>query len=368
MDFNQILPQGSDSRVAYAALSEDFTPGQVLPYYLVVRTHEANGILNDEFYAKTSQLVKALVDSTELLNESFLSIVQSQNFTIPYSLARRFLNSTYVIEYNSAEGILYRILFDRYTNSDNSTTILEIQTPFDPWGDKSEDWIRQTRTIINGFQEEDYEIHLAEGAAIMVDAIDNVYELFPVMMIITLVVVYVIIAVMFKSLFIPLRLIITVGITLSWIYGLAIFVFKGSFLGNLIPALGEVDALYWVTPIMAFSILIGLALDYDIFLLSRISEYRDKGFTERASIHKGLFKTGNVISLAGIIMTIAFSGLLLAREMVLIQFGFMLCIAVLIDTFIIRTILVPAIMAIAEKWNWWPGKKPEALKDENQVE
>ena len=92
------------------------------------------------------------------------------------------------------------------------------------------------------------------------------------------------------------------------------------------------------------------------------------GFTEKASIHKGLFKTGNVISFAGIIMAIAFSGLLLSRVMVLNQFGFMLCIAVLIDTFIIRTILVPAIMSLASKWNWWPKKVPEPTKTDLDFE
>ena len=67
-------------------------------------------------------------------------------------------------------------------------------------------------------------------------------------------------------------------------------------------------------------------------------------------------------------MAIAFSGLLLSKEMVLNQFGFMLCIAVLIDTFIIRTILVPAIMALAEKWNWWPKKVPEPIKSEEDID
>ena len=50
------------------------------------------------------------------------------------------------------------------------------------------------------------------------------------------------------------------------------------------------------------------------------------------------------------------------------EFGFILTFAVLVDTFIIRTILVPAIMSIADKWNWWPGKKPEATKDEYHID
>lgn len=367
IDLMQILPRGSDSRNAYEALAEDFSPGQVLPFYLVIKSNEANGILNDDFYETSILLLETLINETEADTDSFTSVIIAGGYWIGYNLARTFLNSSYPT-YHTPFGETYRIIFDRYSNFDNSTVLVEISTPFDPWGDKAENWVKETRIVLEDFQSEDYEIHLAQGSATMVDAIDNVYDLFPMLMIITLIVVYIIIAIMFKSVFIPLRLIITVGITLSWIYGLTIVVFKSTFFGNLIPVLGDVNSLYWITPIMAFSILIGLALDYDIFLLSRISEYRDKGFTDKASIHKGLYKTGNVISFAGIIMAIAFSGLLLAREMVLIQFGFMLCVAVLIDTFVIRTILVPAIMAIAEKWNWWPGKKPEPTKDENDIE
>lgn len=63
-------------------------------------------------------------------------------------------------------------------------------------------------------------------------------------------------------------------------------------------------------------------------------------------------------------MAIAFSGLMLSKEMVLNQFGFMLCFAVIVDTFVIRTILVPAIMSLAQKWNWWPSKLPKEEKDE----
>jgi uncharacterized membrane protein YdfJ with MMPL/SSD domain len=367
IDLMQILPKGSDSRNAYESLAEDFSPGQVLPFYLVIKSNETNGILNADFYDKSILLLETLINETEADSNSFTSIMRAGDYWIGYGLARTFLDNSYP-SYYSPLGETYRIVFERYTNFDNSSVLVEISTPFDPWGDKSESWVKETRVLLEDFQGEDFEIHLAQGSTTMVDAIDNVYELFPIMMIITLIVVYIIIAIMFKSVFIPLRLIITVGITLSWIYGLAIVVFKSTFFGNLIPVLADVSALYWITPIMAFSILIGLALDYDIFLLSRISEFRDKGFTDKASIHKGLYKTGNVISFAGIIMAIAFSGLLLAREMVLIQFGFMLCIAVLIDTFIIRTILVPAIMSIAEKWNWWPGKKPEPTKDEKDLE
>ncbi|MHA2255940.1 MAG: MMPL family transporter, partial [Candidatus Heimdallarchaeaceae archaeon] len=213
IDLMQILPRGSDSRNAYEALAEDFSPGQVLPFYLIIRSHEANGILNNDFYDTSILLLDTLINETEAETDSFTSIMRAGGYWIGYSLARTFLNSSYP-NYYTPFGESYRIVFDRYSNYDNSTILVEVSTPFDPWGDKAENWVKETRIVLEDFQSEDFEIHLAQGSATMVDAIDNVYELFPIMMIITLIVVYIIIAIMFKSVFIPLRLIITVGITL----------------------------------------------------------------------------------------------------------------------------------------------------------
>jgi uncharacterized membrane protein YdfJ with MMPL/SSD domain len=63
-----------------------------------------------------------------------------------------------------------------------------------------------------------------------------------------------------------------------------------------------VSGLYWLTPVMSFSILVGLGLDYDIFLYSRIYEYRLEGYSDRAAIAHGVYKTGGIITAAGIIM------------------------------------------------------------------
>ncbi len=366
IDFNQILPRGVDSREAYIAMQEDFAPGQIIPFYIIIETNETNGLNTSSFFYTAKDLIHDIANETAVFNESFVSIVRINDMELPYfSSIQMLLDPSNTGEF----GMIYRAIYSKYTNEENSTTIMEIQTPFDPWGDDAESWIKQTRLILERYEEQTgYKLYLAGGSTVMVDAIDKVYELFPLMISITIIVVYILIGLMFKSAFIPLRLIFTIGITLSFIYGLGVLVFETSFLNSVISPLQDINAFYWLVPIMAFSILIGLGLDYDIFLLSRISEYRDKGYSDKAAIHKGMYKTGNIISFAGIIMAIAFSGLLLSKEMVLNQFGFMLCIAVLVDTFIVRTILVPAIMSIAEKWNWWPTKKPEPTKNENDVE
>jgi uncharacterized membrane protein YdfJ with MMPL/SSD domain len=115
------------------------------------------------------------------------------------------------------------------------------------------------------------------------------------------------------------------------VYGLGVLVFEQGLL-----FWKKVEALYWLAPVMSFSILVGLGLDYDVFLFSRVVEYRRMGYTDRASILKGVYKTGGIITAAGIIMAIAFTGPTMSNQLVLNEFGFMLCVAVLVDTFVVR--------------------------------
>jgi len=79
---------------------------------------------------------------------------------------------------------------------------------------------------------------------------------------------------------------------------------------------------------------------------------------------RAMGKQSTTITTAGIIMTMAFSSLLLSKTVVLNQFGFVLVAASLIDTFIVRTLLVPSLMFIAVETNWWPGSVPEATRDD----
>ena len=106
-----------------------------------------------------------------------------------------------------------------------------------------------------------------------------------------------------------------------------------------------------------FSVILGLGLDYDIFTLERIREKRFiEGLENEEAISQALSHTGSIISGAGIIMMIAFGGLMFSSSIILVQFGFILAFAIFLDTFFVRTILLPAIMGLADKWNWWPNK------------
>jgi uncharacterized membrane protein YdfJ with MMPL/SSD domain len=121
---------------------------------------------------------------------------------------------------------------------------------------------------------------------------------------------------------------------------------------------------------MTFSILVGLSLDYDILVMSRVLEFRKLGWSDRASVCLALEKTGSVITCAGLIMAISFAGLFIPQTIVLNQFGVALFMGVVIDTFLVRALVVPAVIALMNTQqqdgcdvNWWPMKMPPVVLD-----
>jgi len=153
------------------------------------------------------------------------------------------------------------------------------------------------------------------------------------------------------------------------VFGLSVLTFQyGIFNWTGIPGLSnDLQGLEFHMPIAAFSIIVGLCLDYDIFLLSRTMEETSVHGKSQDGIRYGVMHTGSIITTAGIIMSFAFGGLLFSRMATINQLGFFLVAAAVYDTFVSRCILTPAIMSIFGNMNWWPGPLFSALR-ENQLQ
>ncbi|MBY9002160.1 MAG: MMPL family transporter, partial [Candidatus Heimdallarchaeota archaeon] len=159
IDFNQILPRGVDSREAYTAMQEDFAPGQIMPFYIIIETNETNGLNTTTFFYAAKDLIHDLANETAVYNESFISIVRINEEELPlFSSMLDLLDPSNTGEF----GTIYKTIYNQYTNKENSTTIMEVQTPFDPWGDDAEGWIKQTRVIL--FHDYEGIAHHATGA------------------------------------------------------------------------------------------------------------------------------------------------------------------------------------------------------------
>jgi RND superfamily putative drug exporter len=108
----------------------------------------------------------------------------------------------------------------------------------------------------------------------------------------------------------------------------------------------------WI-PIFLFAMLFGLSMDYEVFLVSRMREAWDAGEDNTTAVAFGLERTGRIITAAAIIMVAAFLGFVAGRVAALQEFGLGLAAAILIDATVIRAILVPSLMALFGRYNWW---------------
>jgi putative drug exporter of the RND superfamily len=135
-------------------------------------------------------------------------------------------------------------------------------------------------------------------------------------------------------------------------YGVMTVAANGGGVSNLIGIDHEVPIAPFM-PVMMFAILFGLSMDYEVFLISRIrEEYLKDGNTSRA-VADGLAKTARVITAAAAIMVVVFLSFVTSNEVFLKLFGIGLAAAVFLDATIVRMVLVPAVMQLLGKWNWW---------------
>ncbi len=154
--------------------------------------------------------------------------------------------------------------------------------------------------------------------------------------------VIVILAILLRSLVMPLRLVTTVLMSTAWSFALGVLIFQEV----------AMQSIYWLTPIVLFAFLMAIGTDYDIFIVTRIREEMEGGLSEREAIKKAIVTTGPVITGAAIILAVAFSTLSISQTTVLQQVGFTVALAALIDAFVIRPFVVPSLMVLAGRYNW----------------
>jgi len=110
-----------------------------------------------------------------------------------------------------------------------------------------------------------------------------------------------------------------------------------------------------LVPIVAFAIVFGLSMDYEVFLVARVLEARRNGLSERDAIPEGLARTAGLITSAAAIMIVVFAAFTFGNFLVVKMIGFTLAVAVFIDATLVRIVIGPALLRIAGDWNWWPG-------------
>ncbi len=184
-----------------------------------------------------------------------------------------------------------------------------------------------------------------------VDFLTVAYDAFPWLVAAVLVLTYILLLRAFRSVLLPLKAVLLNLLSVAASYGALVIVFRWG--------AGEAVGLYqypqiegWI-PIFLFAMLFGLSMDYEVFLVTRMREAWDEEPDNTVAVARGLERTGRIVTAAAIVMVAAFSGFVAGRILGLQEFGLGLAVAIFLDATIVRAILVPSLMAIMGRWNWW---------------
>jgi uncharacterized membrane protein YdfJ with MMPL/SSD domain len=154
------------------------------------------------------------------------------------------------------------------------------------------------------------------------------------------------------SVILPVKSLIMNVLNLSAVFGLLVLIFQDGRLEGLLGYAGS-GALEQTMPILLFAVAFGLSTDYAVFLLSRIKEARDGGAGESESVAIGLERTGRIVTAAALLFAVAVGAFATSQIVFIKENGIGTALAVLIDASIIRALLVPSLMALLGRWNWW---------------
>jgi len=247
----------------------------------------------------------------------------------------------------------YRQHFSSYANPATGTAVIEVHVPFDPLSGLGLRWIRRIRAEMMRNQD------LCQGNSCGLfsmqnrglDVQDSVWSNIPARAIGTCVTVVLFVGLVFKSILVPVRLLLTVMLTVLW---------TSFVMGWVCTRVWGLDGMYVLVVAFVMPVVIGLTLDYDLFLLISVLEHRKRGWSTPASVRQGLEETQMVISLAGLIMALTFSSLSLSGLYVVRQFGLLLVLGTMLDAFVMRPFIVPAlVLALADaEVIWWPRQLP----------
>jgi RND superfamily putative drug exporter len=159
----------------------------------------------------------------------------------------------------------------------------------------------------------------------------------------------------FRSLFAAVKAIALNLVSVAASFGALVLVFQDGHGSGLLGVPGGTGSVFPLVPIVAFAIVFGLSMDYEVFLVARVLESRRNGLREVDAIPEGLARTAGLITSAAAIMIVVFAAFTFGNFLVVKMIGFTLAVAVFIDATLVRIVIGPALLRVAGDWNWWPG-------------
>ena len=335
------LPADSETRLAYEIFEENFQPEDhtTLPVVLEANTDITTRDALDQVESFIEELKK---DSLVTNVDSLLSITDT------HSAAN--LNQALQSEQMRAQ---LEPAMESMVDKDTTYIMIELDAQYD--STEAKEYVRDLQ---NGGIETDLTYTVGGRAKFNQEIYEEIGTQTPKGLILIVSTTFLILMFAFQSILIPLKAILMNILSLGAAFGLIVWIFQQGHLGV------DPNPIALMIPIFIFAIVFGLSMDYEVFLISRIREiYLETGDNDKATL-EGLTTTSRIITSAAAIM-IAVTGAFAFTDIVPVkQVGVGVALAIFIDATLIRMVLVPSLMKLLGKWNWWfPGTHKVKQKD-----
>jgi RND superfamily putative drug exporter len=215
--------------------------------------------------------------------------------------------------------------------------------------DRSHDVVNALRAIPNP---DGSQILVTGNAAHFVDFSHSLANHIPLAAAIIVGSTLIVLFLMTGSVVLPIKQLLMNLLNLSAVFGILVFIFQDGRLEGFLDYRSQ-GALEQTMPILLFAVAFGLSTDYGVFLLSRIKEARDHGASDSESVAIGLERTGRIVTAAAILFAVAVGAFATSQIIFIKEWGLGVALAVLLDASLIRALLVPSLMELLGKWNWW---------------
>ena len=193
------------------------------------------------------------------------------------------------------------------------------------------------------------------------DFIDAVYGNFPLMIVLIAIVTFLLLARAFRSLVLPLKAVVLNVVSVASAWGVLQFVWQAGHGSQAIWGIEPTGAITAWIPLMLFAFLFGLSMDYEVFILARVREEYDRTGSTTEAIVRGIGRTGRLVTSAALILFLAFVSLASSPGTDIKVMATGLAAGILLDATVIRALLVPALVSLFGRWNWWLPRWPARL-------
>ncbi|MEH1168744.1 MMPL family transporter [Micromonospora sp. CPCC 205539] len=233
---------------------------------------------------------------------------------------------------------------------DGRTALLGVVPKTGPTDAATETLVHDIRDAVGGIQDAD--VLLTGVTAIGIDVSEKLSDALPVYLLLVVGLSVLLLMLVFRSLLVPVKAALGFLLTVAATFGITVAVFQQGHLADLV-GLDTPSPLISFLPILLIGILFGLAMDYEVFLVSRMREDFVHGGTAREATISGMGHGARVVTAAALIMISVFGGFVFLEDPVIKSMGFALAVGVAIDAFVVRMTIVPAVMSLLGDRAWW---------------